>query len=294
MLTWGKVNSKKLIETAKEFAAGLTERKIAMYAASSTYNIFMATAPVIMLMVSLIQFLPIDETYILGQLDEWMPSQVISVVRRILDGIYSGGKTALTVSVILTVFSASAAMRAIMKGIDSAYNSNMKQNFIIFYARSILYMIVFVAVLLLSLIIIAYGASIMNLILGLFPHMTRLDELFETLRYARYLVVAVILYVVFLLLYRFIPMIKVKLKDQHAGAFFSALAWILFSFIFSFYVSHSNKFGAYGIIGTVMVAMMWLYYCIFFVLIGGWLNSFLKMKKRPDKETDEQRNPAGS
>ncbi len=274
----------KMIETAKEFFGGLTERKIAMYAASSTYNIFMSTAPVIMLIVSLIQFLPIDETYILEQLAEWMPSQVMSVVQRILDGIYSGGKTALTVSIILTVFSASAAMRALMKGIDAAYNSNMKQNIFIFYARSMLYMVVFVAVLLLSFIIVAYGASIMNLIMGLFPHMTQLNKLFDTLRYTRYLAVMVILYAVFLLMYRFIPMKKVKLRDQHAGAVFSALAWLLFSFFFSFYVSHSNKFGAYGVIGTVMVAMMWLYYCIFFVLIGGWLNSFVQMKKETEKE----------
>ena len=287
---------KKLIDTGKEFVAGLTERKIELYAASSTYNIFMATAPVIMLIVSLIQFLPVDESYILEKLGEWMPDQVMSVIGKILDGIYSGGKTAMTVSIVLTILSASAAMRSLMKGIDSAYNSNMKQNIIVFYARSMLYMVVFVAVLLLSFIIIAYGESIMNLVLGLFPHLTHLDELFEALRYSRYLVVMVILYLVFLLLYRFIPMKKVKLKEQHAGAVFSALAWILFSFIFSFYVSHSNKFGAYGIIGTIMVAMMWLYYCIYFVLIGGWLNSFIRIKKEPDTknvETEEQKDPAG-
>ena len=96
---------KKLFDTAKEFGSGFSERKIAMYAASSTYNIFMATAPVIMLMVSLIQFLPINENYILEHLAEWMPEQVMSVVQRIIIGIYSGGKTAFTVSVILTVFS---------------------------------------------------------------------------------------------------------------------------------------------------------------------------------------------
>ena len=270
---------KTLFDTAKEFGNGFSERKIAMYAASSTYNIFMATAPVIMLMVSLIQFLPINENDILERLAEWMPEQVMSVVQRIIIGIYSGGKTAFTVSVILTVFSASAAMRAIMKGIDSAYNSNMKQNLIIFYARSILYMVVFVAVLLLSFVIMAYGASIMKLISNLLPQMKGLNALFAILRYTRYLLVMIILYVVFLLMYRFIPMKKVKLHDQHAGAVFCASAWVLFSFAFSFYISHSNKFGAYGYIGTIMVAMLWLYYCILFLMLGGWMNSFIKMKK---------------
>ena len=151
----------------------------------------------------------------------------------------------------------------------------MKQNIIVFYARSVLYMLVFVAALLISFIILAYGGKIMDLISGFFPQLTSLNGLFDFLRYARYILVTLILYLAFLMLYRFIPMKKVKLRDQHAGAVFSSLAWVLFSFIFSFYTSHSNKFGAYGMIGTVMVAMLWLYYCLYIFFFGAEINEWL-------------------
>ena len=64
-----------------------------------------------------------------------------------------------------------------------------------------------------------------------------------------------------------------------AGSLFSAVSWMLFSYIFSFYVSLSNRFGAYGYIGTIMVAMMWLFYCFYFLLIGGYINRLLEQRR---------------
>lgn len=279
---------KKLIDLGKEFGAGLTERRLALYAASGTYNIFLSIVPVITLIVSLVQFLPFTPEYMLSLVSEWLPEQVMTVMERIINGIYRGGKAAFTISILLTVFSASAAMRVIMQGIDAAYNSlDVKQNIVVYYARAILYTVVFAAVLLLSFVVMAYGGGIMESVLRLFPDIPLLAPLFSVLKYVRYLLVMALLFPVFLLLYRFIPKARVKLKEQWAGALFASLTWVVFSAVFSFYISLSDKFGAYGVIGTVMVAMMWLYYSIFFLLIGGWLNCFLKNKKEDQPQREE-------
>jgi uncharacterized BrkB/YihY/UPF0761 family membrane protein len=44
----------------------------------------------------------------------------------------------------------------------------------------------------------------------------------------------------------------------------------------------SNQFGAYGFIGTFLVAMMWMYFCIYFLLIGGYLNHYLYLRQVPE------------
>ena len=49
--------------------------------------------------------------------------------------------------------------------------------------------------------------------------------------------------------------------------------------MFSLYVSISDKFGAYGYIGTIMVAMMWMYYCFMFLLIGGCINAVIEQRR---------------
>lgn len=270
---------KKLVSIGKEFGAGIGARKLSLYSAASTYNIFMSVVPVIMLMVSLIRFLPVSQDYIISRLGEMMPEQVMTVLERIISGIYQSGKAAFTVSIILTVYSASASMRELMKGLDAAYDVKKSGNFIKYYASSILYMVVFVTALLLSFVAMAYGGKIMNIVSARFPDIAILKSLFSVLKYARYLLIMAFLLVVFLVMYTFVPSGKRRIRDQLPGALFASAAWVIFSVVFSVYISFSDKFGAYGVIGTVMVAMMWLYYSIFFLLIGGWLNSFITDKK---------------
>ncbi len=275
---------KKFISDMQAIAADFGEYKLPLYASSATYYIAMATVPVLMLMVSLVQFLPVTEEAILIELDMWLPEQVMDVVRNIIGGIYSGGKTALTVSILLTVWSASASMRAIMRGIGSVYSrrrgDGMKnQNMILFYVRSILYMLGFVVILLLSFVIMAQGMAILQLLIRLFPDDIVLINLVPYLRYGRFILVMLILLLEFSLMYRFIPGRKLRLRDQLPGAIFAALAWVLFSVGFSYYLGLSNRFGAYGVIGAVMVAMMWLFYCMLFLLAGAWLNCRLETRR---------------
>jgi len=94
--------------------------------------------------------------------------------------------------------------------------------------------------------------------------------------------VMALLALVFLLLYRWMPAKSLKNRYQQSGAAFAAVVWVLFSSIFSFYISMSNQFGAYGVIGTILVAMMWMYFCIYFLLIGGYINHYLYLRNVPD------------
>lgn len=279
---------KNLISLGKEFGSGLGDRKLSLYSAASTYNIFISIVPVIMLIVSLVRFLPISQEYIISQLNEMVPEQVMTVLERIISGIYQSGKAAFTVSIILTVYSASASMREIMKGLDAAYGVKKNSNIIIYYGSSILYMVVLVITLLLSFVAMAYGGKIMEIVSGFFPDIPLLKPLFAVLKYARYILIMAFLFIAFLMMYAFVPGGKRKIRTQWPGALFSSVTWVIFSVVFSIYISISDKFGAYGVIGTVMVAMMWLYYSIFFLLIGGWLNCFIAMKKECPAEEEKK------
>lgn len=273
---------KKLLSLGKEFASGLGKRKLALYSAAGTYNIFISIVPVIMLLVSLVRFLPISQDYIITKLGEMVPEQVMTVLGRIISGIYESGKAAFTVSLLLTVYSASASMREIMKGLDAAYGTEKNSNIFIYYGSSIIYTVALVITLLLSFVAMAYGGKIMSIVSAKFPDVPALAPVFGVLKYARYLLIMAFLFAAFLIMYAFVPGGKRKIAGQWPGALFASAAWVVFSVVFSLYISISDKFGAYGIIGTVMVAMMWLYYSIFFLLIGGWVNSFIAAGKQPD------------
>ena len=83
----------------------------------------------------------------------------------------------------------------------------------------------------------------------------------------------------FISIYKWMPAGKRKLRRQWYGALFTTVAWLVFSSVFSMYVGISNRYGIYGVLGTVIVAMLWMYYCLFFLLLGGYINRYVDVRR---------------
>lgn len=83
-----------------------------------------------------------------------------------------------------------------------------------------------------------------------------------------------ILTLVFMVIYAYVPNVKLKLTKQFPGALFTAISWNLFSWGFSAYIEQVNDFGVYGSLSTIVVVMMWLYFCMYLLLVGAHINRF--------------------
>ena len=271
-------------DAVDEFFGGMGSRRITTYSAACAYYLFMSVVPLIMLLVAALQFTPLTKDVVLEAISDYVPESLYEIVYFIVTSIYNGGRVALTVSILLTVWSASACMKALMRGMDSVYDAVRQDDYIKFSLRACIYMVIFVIILLLSFFVMVYGGKILDLIENSMPSNHSLDFLFTLAKYLRFLVILALLALVFSLLYKWMPARKLKYRRQLPGAVFSAVVWALFSFIFSFYVSLSDKFGAYGYIGTIMVAMIWIFYCFYFLLLGGFINHYIEMKRAgPEK-----------
>lgn len=271
-------------DAVDEFFGGMGSRRITTYSAACAYYLFMSLVPLIMLLVAALQFTPLTKDVVLEAISDYVPESLYEIVYFIVTSIYNGGRVALTVSILLTVWSASACMKALMRGMDSVYDAVRQDDYIKFSLRACIYMVIFVIILLLSFFVMVYGGKILDLIENSMPSNHSLDFLFTLAKYLRFLVILALLALVFSLLYKWMPARKIKYRRQLPGAVFSAVVWAAFSFIFSFYVSLSDKFGAYGYIGTIMVAMIWIFYCFYFLLLGGFINHYIEMKRAgPEK-----------
>ena len=254
------------------------KKKVAVYAAASDYFLFMSLVPILMLLVSLIRFLPFDQADVLRIFSGAVPESVYRVISPLVGSIYRSGGGVITVSILLTLFSASGAMRAIMKGLDAVYEVERRENVIVFFARAVVYMLILVLIIVLSLVVMVYGGVISTYLREKLPQGGFFERLFSLTKYMRYLLVLAILTLSFLLLYRWVPAGEHHTAFQWPGAVFCAVAWAVFSWVFSIYISISDKFGAYGYIGTIMVAMMWMYCCFHFLLIGGCINAVIEAR----------------
>ena len=268
-----------IYDAVDDFSKGMGRRRITTYSAACAYYLFMSLIPMVMLLVSVIQYTPLTQDMILEAISDYVPDQLYTIIERIISSIYSGGRVALTVSILLTIWSAAASMKALMRGMDSVYDAERHEDFFVFSLRACIYMVILVLVLLLSFFVMVYGGEILQLLYDVLPHGGAIDWLFGMLRYMRYVIVLAVLALVFSFTYWRMPARRLRYKAQWPGAAFCAVSWSVFSVIFSFYVSLSNRFGAYGLIGTVIVAMMWLYYCFYFLLLGGYINHYIAERR---------------
>ena len=78
-------------------------------------------------------------------------------------------------------------------------------------------------------------------------------------------------------IYQFLPNRKSKLRYQLPGAVFTAVGWCGASLLFSVYMDIFKGFSnMYGSLTTIVLIMLWLYVCMYVVLLGGEINVFAK------------------
>lgn len=62
------------------------------------------------------------------------------------------------------------------------------------------------------------------------------------------------------LLFKYLPGVKIRWGDALPGAALTALLWEILKRILTLYVARSHYAGAYGIVGSALILMLWIYF----------------------------------
>ena len=73
---------------------------------------------------------------------------------------------------------------------------------------------------------------------------------------------------------------KLAFREQIPGAVFSAVGWSIFSWVFSYYVTYGNSYGIYGSLSIIIIVLLWMYFCMYIILIGAYLNQYFESVNR--------------
>ena len=94
------------------------------------------------------------------------------------------------------------------------------------------------------------------------------------IRNLRFLVSWGVLTLLFAVIYSYVPSVRQKFLYQLPGAAFSAIVWSIFSFFFSVYIKYFNGFSTYGSLTTIIIILLWMYFCFYIIMIGAFLNRY--------------------
>lgn len=250
--------------------------EVTVYAAQASFFIVISFFPFIMLLLTLIQFIPaLNKSDVLGLLVSIMPDMLDSLVIGIVDELYTKSPaTLVSLSAIVAIWSASRGMLGIERGLNRVYESPQPRGYIVRRLICSGYTVLFVAACIASLLLLVLGGSIQRLIIRIFPVVSAFTR--YVISFRSFLALAVLV-IVFTGLYTLVPVRSHSMKSQLPGALFSTLGWIVFSGLFSIYFNNfSNYSYMYGSLTAVVVLMLWLYICICILLIGAELNYHLE------------------
>jgi membrane protein len=195
------------------------------------------------------------------------------------------GSLSLTfvVSLLLALWGANAASKALFGGLNVAYHEQEKRNFFVINLVTLAFTIAAVIFLMLAVGAVVVVPILFNLLpLGMGAQLVSL---------IRWPLLVAIMTLGLAGLYRFGPSRRpARWRWLSWGAAIAALLWLVASLAFSWYVSNvANYARTYGSLGAVIGLMMWMWVSALVVLLGAELNSEIEHQTAVDTTTGGRR-----
>lgn len=263
----------KLILMIADIVKKVKKDKINMYSAQSSFFIIVSFFPFIMLLLCILNYTSITESYLLTLVYELLPSKTQPLIISIINEIYhSSSFTLLSVTAVSAVWAAGKGFVSIIQGLNDVYDTGGEsRNYFILRIHAMLYTMAFIVIIIFSLVLMVFGNRLMAFINLHWPFFGSIIHF--VLRF-RLLIFIGVLSLFSFVLYVVVPNRRACLKKELPGALFSGLGWSVFSYAFSIYVDMSTGFAVtYGSLATLVFIMLWLYACMNVLFIGAEINA---------------------
>lgn len=271
-----KLKVRELLNLINVFLIDTRRNRLDIYSACAAFFVFISFIPFLICVLSAIPYLPISREELIALFLEIVPKEYSGFAENIMTSLYSKSIAVLSVSAVTMLWSAGKGLLGIIKGLNEIHNVKDSRNWLVMRLRGTVYTIILIVMVLLMIIVNIFGNEIINIIEGYLPDIRiRFHTVFSIKDWA----MLVVLFLVTLYFYVVLPDKKIRIRDQIIGALASSGCWIMFTKLFSVYLSEFGSFSMYGSFAALIILMLWLYFGMNFVFMGASLNVLLKVRK---------------
>lgn len=267
---------KELYDDIMELTGEITKDHVGAYAAQTAFFFMLCMIPIILLLLTMVQYTPVTKADVMTAVIQVFPSSVDSLITSIVNQVYNQSSGIIPITIVVALWSAGKGVLAMSSGLNCVYNCRETRNYFFLRIRATVYTVMFILVIIFLLVLSVFGNSL-NIFIA--EHVPFLRNMADWLIRARNIITPIVMIVFLLLIYKFLPNRRDTYKRQLPGAVFSTLGWMVISWVFSVYVDVFKGFSSmYGSLTTIMLIMMWMYFCMYCILIGGELNVMFEEK----------------
>lgn len=265
------INIKKIYTTFKDFSRQLSYDHVGAYAAWSSFFIIISIFPILMLLLALLRYTPVTEQFLLESVLAITPSNLDGLFQQIINEMYHQSNFAIiSVTALTALWSSSRAVLSVIRGLNAVFGIDENRNYIFLRIVAVFYTLIFLFLIIISLGIMVFGNTLLEFFHN---HITPIYNIFSFLLSLRMIYIPIIFTVAFIYLYRIVPNRNYSFTDHLPGATFTAVGWITFSSAYSFYIDNfASSTYIYGSLTTVVLLMLWIYFCMYILFIGAEIN----------------------
>ena len=290
-----------LVDFFKLTSSEVSEDHVMAFAGNLTYKALFAIFPFFAFLLSLLGLFNATSLVrdMLDSLSGVLPQTATGFIRgQLLSITQSQAESAFTfgaiISILLALWGVSGAFRSVMEAMNVMYEVEEDRPFWKKYGISIFISLAVVVLMLTALGIVVFGRSFG----GTLADAVGLGSVFQTVwTIVQWPIVACIVLFTFAIIYYFAPAARQKWRWISPGAVLAFVFWLLFSLLFSFYVSNFSSYNeTYESLAGVIILMLYIYYSAVIMLVGAEMNQVIEWnipggKDEGEKIPGEDRKP---
>ncbi len=263
------------VQTVAEVIRLYFAKRVSRSAAELAYFMILSFFPMLICVNAIIGALHLDVVKLLDQAAVIIPADAAAVLAEYVRYITENqSATLLTAGIVMMLFSASAAIRALMNIMDDIYGHRSYAG-VWQVVASVVFSMLFLLIIYLSLVVVLTGTWFFHLLEDLLHHFPALSDfhLPWQWQWLRFFILFFLVLLFVLLLYRATAPRSRPRPPILLGAFLASAALVLFSVLFSWFIGLSSRYSlVYGSLGSVMILLVWLYLCGNIVILGSCFN----------------------
>ena len=237
--------------TKKELVLGIIDKTakdhLAAYAAQAAYFLILSFIPFVLFLTTMIRYTDLTYNMLSEALRSMVPHNLQAVVMEVVSEVYNRNTAIVPISLVLVLWSAGKAMQSLIVGLNTIYHVKETRNWLVNRINAVFYTVLFGVAIISSFIMLVVGNRLQMAISQMIPGLGWLMGLMN-LTGSRTLLVCTALFLIFTFLYHALPNRSSSFKSQTPGAAIVAVAWTIFSNLFSLYFelfpAMNNMYGA--------------------------------------------------
>lgn len=264
---------KSVIHTIKQLIELIVADLISVYAAQASFFVIISVVPFCSLLISIISlFIPSDVFHLVDATQ--LPAGITNMIGSTLDDLRNAPNVSLlSISAVITLWTASKGTSAILSGISTVYHAPPAKNYLHHRFRSLMTTLILIVLIIAAVALLLFGDLVGELIGG----WLNIEQTTDFILRMRIPVLMAFMCIIFTAMYTYTARrsayVKKSIFAHMPGALFASAGWVGFSMLYALYINHfPNASYIYGGLGAICLMMLWLYICMIILLLGAEVN----------------------